>query len=60
MTSGASSAIKTLTQALASNEVAVFDLVVSTGDALAVFGTDEDGTTEFANGMLELDLTRTV
>jgi len=59
LTSGACSAIKTLTKALnQGNEVADFDMTVSAGDALAIFGTDEDGTTEFADGMVEIDLLR--
>lgn len=59
LTDGTCSAIQTLTKALnQGNEVADFDMNVSAGDALAIYGTDEDGTTEFANGTLELDLLR--
>ena len=59
LTDGTCSAIKTLTKALnQGNEVADFDMTVSQGDVLALYGTDEDGTTEFANGTLEMDLLR--
>jgi len=59
LTDGTCSAIKTLTKALnQGNEVADFDMTVAAGDALAIYGTDEDGTTEFADGMVEIDLLR--
>ena len=58
LTSGAASAIKTLTKAKQENEVADFALVVSKDDALAMFYTQEDGTTEYANGIAELRLVR--
>ncbi len=54
ITSGACSAITTLTQALAEHEVADFALAVARDDKIAMFYTQEDGTTEFANGALEL------
>jgi len=59
LTSGACSALKTLTQATIEQEVADFALTVSKDDALALFYTQEDGTTEFANGIAELRLART-
>lgn len=58
LTKGTSSAIKTLTKALKVNVVADFSLVVDADDYLSLFYTDEDGTTEFANGILEATLTR--
>ena len=58
LTSGACSALKTLTKALVCNEVADFALPVSKGDAIAVYYAVEDGTTEFANGIMEVMLKR--
>lgn len=59
LTSGACSAIKVITKALYQGvEIADFDLTVAAGDALAIYATDEDGTTEYANGQVELTLTR--
>jgi len=59
LSSGACSAIKVITKALYQGVViADFDLLVSAGDHLAIYGTDEDGTTEYANGQLELDILR--
>ena len=54
MTSGAASAVKTLTKATIEQEVADFALTVAKDDKLVVFYCAEDGTTEFANGTLEL------
>ena len=45
---------KTLTQALAANEVADFAVTCDAGDQIALYVTQEDGTTEFANGVMEL------
>lgn len=59
LTSGAASAIKTLTKAKQEIEVADFALVVAKDDALAMFYTVEEGTTEYANGIAELRLLRT-
>lgn len=59
LTKGTASAIKTLTQALTANEVADFALTCDQGDQLAVYVTQEDGTTEFANGWLEVQLAKT-
>lgn len=58
LTSGACSAIKTLTKAKQEIEVADFALVVSKDDAIAFHYTAEDGTTEYANGIAELRLVR--
>jgi len=59
LTNGTCSAIQTWTKALAQGqEVADFGMTVSQGDVLVIYGTDEDGTTEFANGMFEIDLLR--
>lgn len=58
LSSGACSAIKTLTKAIANNEVADFDLEVAAGDALAIFVTAEDGTTEFADGIMEAKIVK--
>jgi len=54
MTTGQSSAEKTLTKAIADNDVADFGLKVNRGDSIAFFCTTEDGTTEFAGGLCEL------
>ena len=58
LTKGTASAIVTLTQALTVHEVADFALVCDAGDQLAVFGVQEDGTTEFADGDLELTVVK--
>lgn len=54
MTTGQSSSVKTITKAIADADVADFNLIVSRGDSIALFCTQEDGTTEFAGGTLEL------
>lgn len=54
MTTGESSAVKTLTKAVADNDVADFDLKVNRGDSIVFYCTQEDGTTEFAGGICEL------
>jgi hypothetical protein len=59
LTSGACSAITTLTKALQINEVADFDLVVSTDDGLGIYIVQEDGTTEFADGTMEMKIVKT-
>jgi hypothetical protein len=59
LTSGACSAIKALTKALANNEVADFALPVVANDALAFYITQEDGTTEFADGIMEAAIVKT-
>ena len=58
LTSGACSAIKTLTKAKKEHEIADFDVAVSKDDAIAFHYTDEDGTTEFEGGTAELRLVR--
>ena len=60
LTSGASSVIKVWAKNTPQGiEVADYALPVTTGDALAFYVTDEDGTTEYANGIVEFDLERT-
>jgi len=59
LTSGAASAEKTLTKGKKAHEVANFNLTCSEGDVIALFGADKDGSAEFADGMLTLELTRT-
>ena len=54
MTTGQSSAVKTITKAVADADVADFNLIVNRGDSISLFCTAEDGTTEFAGGTLEL------
>ena len=56
LTSGACSAITALTKAVQNNEVADFALTVAKGDGLAFYITQEDGTTEFADGIAEFQL----
>lgn len=58
LTSGACSAIKTLTKAIQIHEVADFALLVSANDGLGVYVTQEDGTTEFANLTAELKIVK--
>jgi hypothetical protein len=59
LTKGTCSAIKTLTQALKDFEIADFAVTCDKDDAIGFFITVEDGTTEYANGLIELTLTRT-
>ena len=54
MTTGQSSAVKSITKAVADHNVANFNLEINRGDSIAFFCTDEDGTTEFAGGTCEL------
>jgi hypothetical protein len=54
MTTGESSAVKTLTKAVADNDVTDFGVKVNRGDSIVFYCTQEDGTTEFAGGMCEL------
>jgi len=54
LTKGTASAIKTLTKALVVNEVADFAVTCAANDQIAIYVTQEDGTTEFANGIMEL------
>jgi len=54
MTTGRSSLVKTLTKAVADNDVADFALEIARGDSIAFFCTQEDETTEFAGGLCEL------
>lgn len=54
LTKGTCSALTTLTQALSANEVANFAVTCDAGDQIVVYVTQEDGTTEFANGLMEL------
>ena len=57
LTSGACSAITTITQAKRDFEIADFALAVAASDEIGFFITQEDGTTEFANGLIELEVT---
>jgi len=59
LSSGECSAIKAVTKAKNQGAVVTdFGLTVSAGDYLAFYVTDEDGTTEYANGQVELQLLR--
>ena len=59
LSDGTCSAIKAITKASNQGaEVADFGITVGAGDVLAFYVTDEDGTTEYANGIVELDLLR--
>lgn len=59
LTDGTCSSIQTWTKALTQGqEVADLGMTVAKGDVLAIYGTQEDGTTEFANGLMEIDLLR--
>jgi len=59
LTSGAASAIKTLTKAKQEVEVADFALIVSKDDGIVLFYISVDGGgTEYANGIAELRLVR--
>jgi len=59
LTSGACSAIKALTKAVQIHEIADFALAVVADDALAVYITQIDGATEFADGTLEMNVAKT-
>mgnify|MGYP001566209265 CR=1 FL=1 len=58
LTKGTCSALKTLTQALQVHEVADFSVLCDADDQIALYVTQEDGTTEFANGILELNVVK--
>jgi hypothetical protein len=58
LTTGECSAEKTITGGELEDEIANFALDVSKDDQLVMFYTQEDETTEFANGLLELRLQR--
>lgn len=58
VTTGESSAELTLTQALRENEITDLGMTVSANDTLVWFITQEDGTTEFADGTVEILATR--
>jgi len=59
LSDGTCSAIKVVTKALYQGAVvADFDITIADGDYLAFYVTDEDGTTEYANGSVELELLR--
>jgi len=51
---GQCSAITTLTQALRAHEVADWNITCATGDQIVMYVTQEDGTTEFADGIMEM------
>ena len=59
LTKGTASVIKTLTQALIVNEVADFAVLCDAGDQIVIYVTQEDGTTEFANGSMEFVVVKT-
>ena len=56
MTQGHVSGLKTLTKALSNHEIADFDVDINKGDSIAVYCVSEDGTTEYAGGLLELQV----
>lgn len=56
MTKGHVSGLKTLTKALIDHEIADFDVDINKGDSIAIYCVTEDGTTEFAGGILELNV----
>jgi len=59
LSDGTCSAIKAIPKALNQGAVvADFDLTVGKDDYLAFYCTDEDGTTEYANGQVELSILR--
>jgi len=59
LSDGTCSAIKVITKALYQGAVVTdFGITVADGDYLAFYVTDEDGTTEYANGQAELELLR--
>lgn len=59
LTKGTCSALTTLTQALSAHEVADFNVACDADDQVALYVTQEDGTTEFANGLMTLSLVKT-
>ena len=58
-TSGACSAIKTITKAKIDVVIADFALTAAADDVIGFFVTAEDGSTEYAGGTCELTVTRT-
>lgn len=58
LTKGTCSAIKTLTKQLTVNEIADFALACDASDQLAVYVTNEEGTTEFADGRMEMTVVK--
>ena len=58
LTKGTASAITTLTKTLTANEIANFAVTCDAGDQIAIYVTQEDGTTEFANGILEMNIVK--
>lgn len=59
LTKGTCSAIKTITKAKKDLEIADFAVTCDKDDEIGFYITQEDGTTEFANGLCELTVTRT-
>jgi len=59
LTGGTCSAIKTITKAKRDFEIANFATTVAKDDTIGFFITQEDGSTEYANGTCELEITRT-
>ena len=58
LTKGTCSAIKTLTKQLTVNEIADFALTCDASDQLSVYVTNEEGTTEFADGRMEMTVVK--
>ena len=58
LTNGKCSAITTWTKALIVNEVANWSVACNAGDQIAIYVTQEDGTTEFANGIMEMNVVK--
>ncbi|MCK5018089.1 MAG: hypothetical protein KAS32_13615 [Candidatus Peribacteraceae bacterium] len=59
LSKGTCSAITTITKAKKDFEIADFAVTCDKDDEIGFFITQEDGTTEYANGLVELTLTRT-
>jgi len=59
LTDGTCGSIVTATKAIStSQEIADLGMTVTAGDVIAIYGTDEDGTTEYADGTMQIDLLR--
>lgn len=58
LTKGTCSALTTLTKALVAQEVDNFAVTCDPGDQIALYCTQEDGTIEFANGVMELNVVK--
>jgi len=59
LTDGTCGSIVTATKQIStSQEIADLGMTVAAGDVIAIYGTDEDGTTEYADGTMQIDLLR--